>query len=271
MARGTVSFEGVEGSVGEDFFQVLRRDVNESTFFFPVLDSAFGAAAHEGEIAAHGLDDEGIEAVETDEMSFRCLAGFVYFASDEDGVDFRAGKKDDPIADDNGIEDGNEINVAAIHRRVPLPPDANGVKIFCHLDVAGAAREKFIEMLEGDDEFSFAGFGSEVFDGVADGKHGAVIEDVRGIGCGDVDGDGGRKFFAMKLETVELAVYGIEVDLEFFVETFCGLDFLSGFNKHRLYYSHGMGKMQVEDGRFLRVSRKDRQERKGIKKYFIFV
>lgn len=227
-----VGFDGVVGGVGENFFEVLWGDGGKPAFFLPVLDGAFEAAAHEGEVAAEGLDDEGVEAVETGEVPFGHVGGFVDFAAYEDGVDFGAGKKDNPVAEDGCMENGHKVDVGTVGGRGSFSPDADGVELFGHLDVALTPWKKFFEVLKGNNEFSFAGFIGEVFDGVADGKHGAIIEDVGDIGDGGFDGDAGGKFFAVKLKAVELAINSVEVDVEFFVEGLGSLDFFCGFNEH---------------------------------------
>lgn len=49
---------------------------------------------------------------------------------------------------------------------------------------------KVSEVLEGRDEFALCGVESDVFDGMADGEHGFVVEEVGDIGGGEEDGFG---------------------------------------------------------------------------------
>ena len=51
-------------------------------------------------------------------------------------------------------------------------------------------RGKITEVLEGGDEFAFGGIEGNVFDGVANGEHGFVVEEVGDIGRGEDDGFG---------------------------------------------------------------------------------
>ena len=99
-------------------------------------------------------------------------------------------EEDDPVAGNGWMEDGNEVDLAAVGGRFAFGPDSDGIELRGESAVAFALRGKVTEVLEGGDEFAFSGIEGDVFDGMADGEHGFVVEEVGDIGCGEDDSFG---------------------------------------------------------------------------------
>ena len=97
-------------------------------------------------------------------------------------------EKHDPVAGNGWMEDGNEVYFAGVGGRFAFGPDSDGIEVAGQVAVAFALGGKVIEVLEGGDEFAFRGIESDVFDGMADGEHSFVVEEVGDIGCGEYDG-----------------------------------------------------------------------------------
>ncbi len=96
-------------------------------------------------------------------------------------------EKHDPVAGNGGMEDGHEVNLAGVGGRFAFGPDPDGVEARGQRAVAFTLGGKIIEVLEGGDEFALGGIEGNVLDGVANGEHGFVVEEVGDICCGEDD------------------------------------------------------------------------------------
>jgi hypothetical protein len=75
-------------------------------------------------------------------------------------------------------------------------------------------RGKITEVLEGGDEFAFGGIEGNVFDGVANGEHGLVVEEVGDIGSGEDDSVGEFGGAALRRGRHRLVFFSFKVRLK---------------------------------------------------------
>ena len=166
-------FEGI-GDVG--------REVS-----FEMGDDALHATGEEAESAADASDEKRIETVKSRKDFPRKITRAIGLFAEKDGVGFQAFEEDDPVTGKFRVKDGDEINRADPGGGLSVGPDADGVQFLGQAEIAFLLRGEIFHLLEGGDEFARADVARHVLDGVADGQHGLMIEEVGHIGDGQND------------------------------------------------------------------------------------
>jgi hypothetical protein len=96
---------------------------------FEVLDDAVDAAGKQAKASSDTADEERVETVESGEdflVELCCLIGLF---TEEDGVNVWAIEEDDPVAGDGWMEDGHEVDLAAVGGRFAFGPDSDGIEL----------------------------------------------------------------------------------------------------------------------------------------------
>ncbi len=92
-----------------------------------MIDHPRDTAGEEAEAAADAANEKGIEAVEAGKNFAMKLVTLIGLFAEKKGVDVGTVEKDDPVASEFGMKDGDKIDFRGAMGRFAFTPDANGV------------------------------------------------------------------------------------------------------------------------------------------------
>ena len=130
------------------------------------------------EAPTEGPDHEGIEAIVTGKDLPLKMVGLIRLFTEQNGMNFRAVEKHNPVAGEFRMEDRDKVDVILLRGGLTFGPDSNRIQSAGEFPVAIFLMEKIIEVLEGGDQFPLGGFMGEILDGVADGEHCLMVKQV---------------------------------------------------------------------------------------------
>ena len=130
-------------------------------------------------------DHERIEAVVSGKDLPLKMVGLIRLFTEQNGVNFRAVEKHNPVAGKLRMKDGYKVDVVLLGGGFPFSPDPNYIQPLGEFPVALFLMEKIIEVLEGRDQFSLGGFMGEILDGVANGEHRLMVKEMIDVGGWD--------------------------------------------------------------------------------------
>jgi hypothetical protein len=125
-----------------------------------------------------GADHEGIEAVVTGKDLPLKTVGLIRLFAEQNGMNFRAIEKHNPVAGEFRMEDWDKVDVILLGGGLTFGPNPNRIQAMGEFPVALLLMQKIIEVLKGGNQFSLAGFMGEILDGVADGEHCLMVKQV---------------------------------------------------------------------------------------------
>ena len=163
-------FEGVGHGGGKKTFKVGNHPIH--------------ATGQKAETSADAANEERVEAVESRKNLFGKIAATVGLFAKKNGVDFLAVEENHPVARQFRMENGNEIDGGASMGRFTFGPNTDGIEALCQLKVTFALGAEMVHVLEGGDEFALSDVTSQILNGVADGEHGLMVEEVAHIRVG---------------------------------------------------------------------------------------
>jgi hypothetical protein len=143
-----------------------------------VVHDAGHSAGEKFEAPTKRSDHEGIEAVVTGKDLPLKMVGLIRLFTEQNGVNFRAVEKHNPVAGKLRMKDGYKVDVVLLRGGFPFGPDSDRIQSAGEFPVALFLMEKIIEVLESGDQFSRGGFMREILDGMADGKHRLMVKEM---------------------------------------------------------------------------------------------
>ena len=143
-----------------------------------MVDDAGHSAREKFEAPTERANDEGIEAVVTGKDFSLEMVGLICLFTEQNGMNFRAIEKHNPVAGEFGMEDGDKIDVVILGGKLAFGPDSYCIQSAGEFPVAFFLMEKIIEVLEGGDQVPLGGLMGEIFDGVADCQHRLMVKQV---------------------------------------------------------------------------------------------
>ena len=106
------------------------------------------------------------------------MVGLIRLFAEQNGMNFWAIKKHNPVAGEFRMEDWDKVDVILLGGGLSFGPNTDRIQPASELPVALFLMEKIVKVLEGGDQFPFGGFMSEIFNGVADGEHRLMVKQV---------------------------------------------------------------------------------------------
>ena len=92
-----------------------------------MVDDARHSAREKFEAPTEGADHEGIEAVVTrKDLSWK-MVGLIRLFAEQNGMNFRAIEKYNPVAGEFGMEDGDKVDVVFLGGRLAFGPDPDRI------------------------------------------------------------------------------------------------------------------------------------------------
>ena len=125
-----------------------------------------------------GADHEGIEAVVTGKDLPLKMVGLICLFTEQNGMNFRAIEKHNPVAGEFRMKDWNKVDVVILGGKLAFGPDSYCIQSAGEFPVALFLMQKIIEVLKGGNQFPLGGFMGEILDGVADGEHCLMVKQV---------------------------------------------------------------------------------------------
>ena len=110
------------------------------------------------------------------------MVGLIRLFAEQNGMNFWAIKKHNPVAGEFRMEDWDKVDVILLGGRLSFGPDPNRIQPAGELPVALFLMEKIIEVLKGGNQFPLRSFMGEILDGVADGEHRFMVKQVVDVG-----------------------------------------------------------------------------------------
>ena len=150
-----------------------------------MVHDAGHSAGEKFEAPTKRSDHEGIEAVVTGKDLPLKMVGLIRLFTEQNGVNFRAVEKHNPVAGKLRMKDGYKVDVVLLRGGFPFGPDSDRIQSAGQFPVALFLMEKIIEVLESGDQFSRGGFMREILNGMADGKHRLMVKEMVDVGGWD--------------------------------------------------------------------------------------
>ncbi len=150
-----------------------------------MVHDAGHSAGEEFEAPTERADHERIEAVVSGKDLPLKMVGLIRLFTEQNGVNFRAVEKYNPVAGELRMEDGHKVDVVLLGGRFPFGPDPDCIQSAGEFPVALFLMEKIVEVLEGRDQFSRGGFMGQILNGVADGEHRLMVKQMVDVGGWD--------------------------------------------------------------------------------------
>ena len=143
-----------------------------------MVDDAGHSAGEKFKAPTEGANHERIEAVVTRKDLSLKMVGLIRLFAEQNGMDFRAIEKHNPVAGEFRMEDWDKVDVILLGGGLTFGPNPNRIQAMGEFPVALLLMQKIIEVLKGGNQFSLAGFMGEILDGVADGEHCLMVKQV---------------------------------------------------------------------------------------------